>query len=144
MGDALGRVPIVSQSGQMAGRKKKLGDGDEICISMEKTEKVYSGQRIRKTENGVETNYFYDGEEVLYTEDGSGNINAFNVAGGSDNYTATIRYTEGLQYYTYNKDIKGSVSNLVDDSGNSVVSYEYSDFGITTIHRPLLYECPLL
>lgn len=41
MGDALGRVPISSKICLLAGRKKKLGDGDEICISMEKTEKVY-------------------------------------------------------------------------------------------------------
>lgn len=42
MGDALGRVPISSKICLLAGRKKKLGDGDEICISMEKTEKVYT------------------------------------------------------------------------------------------------------
>ena len=43
-----------------------------------------------------------------------------------------MRYNlSGLEYYIYNKDIKGSTSNIVANNGNAKVSYIYSDFGQT-------------
>ncbi len=46
---------------------------------------------------------------------------------------ATIRYEdEGEHAYFYNKDIRTSVTNVIDESGSGVVSYRYDDYGTTT------------
>ena len=48
------------------------------------------------------------------------------------NIIATIRYDNGQHAYFYNKDIRTSVVNIIDESGNGVVSYRYDDFGATS------------
>ena len=94
-----------------------------------------SGARIRKTENGTTTNYFYSQGGVLYTEDGSGNGTGLNLQGITGNIIATARQEDGAEgYYYYYKDPAGSITNLRDASGESVVSYQYTDFGETTIY----------
>ena len=41
-----------------------------------------------------------------------------------------MRYNiSGLEYYVYNKDIKGSTTNIIDNNKNAKISYKYSDFG---------------
>ena len=37
------------------------------------------------------------------------------------------------QYYLYNKDIQGSTSSLVKEDGSADATYQYTDFGETTI-----------
>lgn len=97
------------------------------------------GKRIRKTEtDSTDTNtinYFYQNDAVLYTSDENSNITAFNVMGAEDNVISTVR-TDGDDdtCYFYNKDIRESTTNLIDTAGESVVSYEYSDYGETTIN----------
>lgn len=91
------------------------------------------GQRISKTDNGVTTNYYYQGEVLLYTTDGNGNKTSQNIIGVQENIIATIRYEHNGQHmYFYNKDIRTSVTNVVDESGDGVVSYRYDDCGSTT------------
>ncbi len=93
----------------------------------------YDGQRISKTDNGVTTNYYYQGGVLLYTTDGEGNKTSQNVVGPQENVIATIRYEdEGEHAYFYNKDIRTSVTNVIDESGSGVVSYRYDDYGTTT------------
>lgn len=93
----------------------------------------YDGQRISKTDNGVITNYYYQGDVLLYTTDGNGNKTSQNIVGPQENVIATIRYEDNGQLaYFYNKDIRTSVTNVVDESGDGVVSYKYDDYGITT------------
>lgn len=105
----------------------------------------YNGSeaRIQKkesvTEDGVTTettnNYFYSQGSVLYTEDGSGNGTSLNLLGIAGNVIATARGEEGVEsYYYYQKDPTGSVTNLRDADGGSVVSYQYTDFGETSIY----------
>ena len=75
----------------------------------------YDGKRIEKNDNGTVTNYFYQGEVVLYTTDESGNVTSHNIIGPQNNIIATIRYeNEGEHSYFYNKDIRTSVSNKAD------------------------------
>ncbi len=93
----------------------------------------YDGQRISKTDNGVTTNYYYQGGVLLYTTDGEGNKTSQNIIGPQENVIATIRYEdEGEHAYFYNKDIRTSVTNVIDESGSGVVSYRYDDYGTTT------------
>ena len=93
----------------------------------------YDGKRIEKNDNGTVTNYFYQGEVVLYTTDESGNVTSHNIIGPQNNIIATIRYeNEGEHSYFYNKDIRTSVSNIIDESGQAIASYKYGDYGKTT------------
>ena len=93
----------------------------------------YDGKRISKNDNGAVTNYFYQGEVVLYTTDESGNVTSHNIIGPQNNIIATISYeNEGEHSYFYNKDIRTSVSNIIDESGQAIASYKYGDYGKTT------------
>lgn len=93
-----------------------------------------NGQRIRKTEADDTINYYYQGANVLYTTEGTGALSAQNLVGISENTIATTRGTgDSEAYYVYNKDIRESTTNLVDSSGVSEVSYEYTDYGETEI-----------
>lgn len=91
-----------------------------------------NGQRIQKQEGDSTINYFYQGDKVLYTTNGDGDKISHNFIGLEGNTISTIRYNlSGLEYYVYNKDIKGSTSNIVDNNNNAKISYIYSDFGET-------------
>ena len=93
----------------------------------------YDGKRIEKNDNGTVTNYFYQGEVVLYTTDESGNVTSHNIIGPQNNIIATIRCeNENEHSYFYNKDIRTSVSNIIDESGQAIASYKYGDYGKTT------------
>lgn len=93
----------------------------------------YDGQRISKTDNGVTTHYYYQGGVLLYTTDGNGNKTSRNIIGPQENVIATIRYENtGQHAYFYNKDIRTSVTNVINESGSGVVSYKYDDYGTTT------------
>lgn len=90
------------------------------------------GQRIQKQEGDNTINYFYQDGNVLYTTNGDGDKTSHNFRGLEGNTISTIRYNlSGLEYYVYNKDIKGSTSNIVDNNNNAKISYIYSDFGET-------------
>lgn len=80
----------------------------------------------------VKTKFFYQGDNLLYTTDGSGNKKSQNIVGPDNNIIATVQYDDGQHAYFYNKDIRTSVTNIVDESGNGVVRYKYDDFGETT------------
>ena len=91
-----------------------------------------NGQRIQKKEGDNTINYFYQGNNVLYTTNGAGNKTSHNFIGLEGNTISTMRYNlSGFEYYIYNKDIKGSTSNIVANNGNAKVNYTYSDFGET-------------
>ena len=107
--------------------------GNTITLTQEN---VYNGngQRIKKTEADNTNNYYYQGANVLYTTDGTGALSAQNLVGISENTIATTRGTgDSEAYYVYTKDIRESTTNLVDSSGASEVSYEYTDYGETEI-----------
>ena len=64
-----------------------------------------------------------------------------NLLGDAGNIIAAERDAEtGKDYYFYNKDIRSSTTSVLDSSGNCANSYEYSDFGETTVHGDLYNE----
>ena len=70
---------------------------------------------------------------MLYTTDESENITSHNIIGPQNNIIATIRCeNENEHSYFYNKDIRTSVSNIIDESGQAIASYKYGDYGKTT------------
>ena len=94
-----------------------------------------AGSRIRKSENGKTTDYYYSNGGVLYTTDENGKETSLNLQGISGNVIATGRKKDTQEsYYYYHKDPAGSITNLRDADGKSIVSYQYTDFGETSIH----------
>ena len=64
-----------------------------------------------------------------------------NLLGDAGNIIAAERDAEtGKDYYFYNKDIRSSTTSVLDSRGNCANSYEYSDFGETTVHGDLYNE----
>ena len=90
------------------------------------------GQRIQKSEGDNTINYYYQNGNVLYTTDKDEKKTSHNFVGLEGNTISTMRYNiSGLEYYVYNKDIKGSTTNIIDNNKNAKISYKYSDFGET-------------
>lgn len=112
---------------------------DEKIVSSQHNEYNGNGQRIRKedtlygdTESKTITNYYYEGELLLYTTDDDGKKLSQNIIGNQDNIIATVRFNEDSQKgYLYSKDVQGSVKNLIDKDDNCIKSYDYSDYGET-------------
>ena len=95
------------------------------------------GQRIQREETkGTESsvrNYYYQDGKVLYTTDGENQRDSFNLLGREANVIATVRGAGSSEaWYLYNKDVRGSTSSLIDDSGTVAAAYEYDAFGNTT------------
>ncbi|MCR5736316.1 MAG: hypothetical protein K6G64_01540 [Eubacterium sp.] len=91
----------------------------------------YDGKRISRTENGQTTFFYYQNGVLLYTTDENGNKKCQNIIGPKDNIIATIHYDNGQHAFFYNKDIEISVTNIVNEDGNGVVSYQHDDYGTT-------------
>ena len=92
------------------------------------------GQRIQKIDGDETINYYYQDGVVAYTTDTNGNQNSQNLIGTDGNVLATERFQQNAtQYYLYNKDIQGSTSSLVKGDGSADATYQYTDFGETTI-----------
>ena len=92
------------------------------------------GQRIQKIDGDETINYYYQDGVVAYTTDTDGNQNSQNLIGTDGNVLATERFQQNAtQYYLYNKDIQGSTSSLVKEDGSADATYQYTDFGETTI-----------
>ena len=93
------------------------------------------GQRIQKVDGDETTNYYYQNGVVAYTTDANGEQNSQNLIGTDGNVLATERFQQNAtQYYLYNKDIQESTSSLVKEDGSADATYQYTDFGETTIH----------
>ena len=92
------------------------------------------GQRIQKVDGDETTNYYYQDGVVAYTTDANGEQNSQNLIGTDGNVLATERFQQNAtQYYLYNKDIQGGTSSLVKEDGSADATYQYTDFGETTI-----------
>ena len=94
------------------------------------------GQRITKQEGLQITNYTYRAGQVLYTTDEQGNRRAFNIYSPAGNIIAARQYCSSSdhqgEHVTYLTDIRGSITSIIDDEGNFIQGYRYTDYGITT------------
>jgi len=92
------------------------------------------GQRIQKIDGDETINYYYQDGVVAYTTDANREQNSQNLIGTDGNVLATERFQQNAtQYYLYNKDIQESTSSLVKEDGSADATYQYTDFGETTI-----------
>ena len=106
-------------------------DGNSNILYEQENTYTTDGKRVSRTDDGDETNFFYQGDVLLYTTDENGDKLFQNIIGPRNNIIATIHYDNGQHAHFYNKDIRTSVTNIVDESGNGVVSYKYDDYGNT-------------
>lgn len=99
-------------------------------------ENVYdsNGKRIQKKEGNNVINYNYYNDLLLSTTDENGNVTAQNIVNVDNDILSTVRFANNtMNYYVYEKDYKNSVLQVVNMNGNNEVSYNYTDFGETTI-----------
>ena len=123
------REQTYDVAGNMTRLVKKTGETIELT---QENQYNGNGQRIRKSEADDTTIYFYQNGSVLYTTDGTDNLTSWNLLGSGGAVIGTTRGTgTAEEYYLYTKDIRESTTNIIDDTGAVIVSYQYNDFGET-------------
>ena len=86
-----------------------------------------NGQRVRKTVNGVVSNFLWCGGEICKEYAGDGTVkNDYLLGAGREGIK------NGGAWRFYLTDIQGSTLALTDAQGQITDRYEYSDFGETT------------
>ena len=117
----LSKVSVTDKDGKTAVIQQNHYNGD--------------GQRIQKVEGSKTTNYYYQDGVVSYTTDGENSQTSQNLIGTDGNILATQRYgSDHTDYLLYHKDIQGSSTSLVKEDGSADATYQYTDFGETTIN----------
>ena len=90
------------------------------------TEFVYNadGLRVQKTVNGVVTKYTLHGKNVVHMTSGADELHFFYDA---QNRPAVVVYNGTA--YAYVKSLQGDIVAILDENGNTVVSYGYDAWG---------------
>ena len=141
--DSFGRVTSMAYRGGSG--HDELKEAGKLTLTQENRYNG-SGQRISKAETKpvkgldgettetTKTDYYYQDGTVLYTKDADGNRSSMNLLGTSANVIATSRGTgDAENWYLYNKDIRESTTSIIDANGSAAATYQYDDFGNTTI-----------
>ena len=98
-----------------------------------------NGQRRQKAVGSSETNYYYSGINLLYTENSEGGIieEYLIEPDGSIIRAALLSYWPDFEEYSledgfyYRYDIRGSVTNIVYNDDSLIKSYTYDAYGNT-------------
>ena len=124
-----GGSSTVDMEYAVTGEMTKLTKAESGTTTLTQTN-VYdhNGQRIKRTENSSELDYYYDQGVMVYTIDGS-DVCDSNVL--SEDGAVIGAYRSGT-YYNYLKDIQGSTTNIIKEDGTLSAAYDYTDFGETT------------
>ncbi len=83
-----------------------------------------SGIRTKKVYNGVTTNYYLNGDDVVRETNGTDTLDYFYDADGNL-YGFKLN---GSEYY-YIRNGQNDITGILDTSGNEVVSYSYDTWG---------------
>ena len=83
-----------------------------------------NGLRVQKTVNGVVTKYTLHGKNVVHMTSGTDELHFFYDA---QNRPAVVVYN-GVPY-AYVKSLQGDIVAILDENGNTVVSYGYDAWG---------------
>jgi len=82
------------------------------------------GLRVQKTVNGVATKYTLHGKNVVHMTSGADELHFFYDA---QNRPAVVVYNGTA--YAYVKSLQGDIVAILDENGNTVVSYGYDAWG---------------
>jgi RHS repeat-associated protein len=125
-------------------------EGEEQNIILTQTNRYNGeGQRISKTDNGRTIEYYYDGNGLLYTKEDKPVAGIGNQPDTTANMTTSFNYKDpsgdilagarGDVAVFYHKDIRGSTTNLLDEEGQSIISYDYDEWGETKTYDSQQY-----
>jgi len=93
--------------------------------------------------------YYYTGSAVLFVADSSDNKLIENILTPGGETLLSARYEKDEQsgnclngYYTFNTDIRGSITNILNNTGSFTTGYVYDEFGnqIKTDEQDFLNE----
>ena len=87
----------------------------------------HNGQRVKKTVNGVVTEYTLMGKDIVHLKKGADELHFYYDAQGKP---GMIRYNGEYYYYLYN--LQGDVIAIIDDYANAVAEYYYDAWGKQT------------
>lgn len=100
-----------------------------------------NGQRVKKTVDGVVSQFLWTGSEIVKEYNGSGTVKAQYFLGGG---RTAIKHDGKWNFYL--SDGLGSTVMLTDSRGRSVATWDYDDYGETTqlsgssaVYNPFLY-----
>ena len=105
------------QNGRQLQKMQKTGVTAEFVYNAD-------GLRVQKTVNGVATKYTLHGKNVVHMTSGADELHFFYDA---QNRPAVVVYN-GVPY-AYVKSLQGDIVAILDESGNTVVSYGYDAWG---------------
>ena len=105
------------QNGRQLQKMQKLGVTAEFVYNAD-------GLRVQKTVNGVVTKYTLHGKNVVHMTSGADELHFFYDA---QNRPAVVVYN-GVPY-AYVKSLQGDIVAILDENGNTVVSYGYDAWG---------------
>ena len=107
------------QNGRQLQKMQKAGVTAEFVYNAD-------GLRVQKTVNGVATKYTLHGKNVVHMTSGTDELHFFYDA---QNRPTVVVYN-GVPY-AYVKSLQGDIVAILDENGNTVVSYGYDAWGAT-------------
>ena len=105
------------QNGRQLQKMQKSGVTAEFVYNAD-------GLRVQKTVNGVATKYTLHGKNVVHMTSGADELHFFYDA---QNRPAVVVYNGTA--YAYVKSLQGDIVAILDENGNTVVSYGYDAWG---------------
>ena len=105
------------QNGRQLQKMQKSGVTAEFVYNAD-------GLRVQKTVNGVATKYTLHGKNVVHMTSGADELHFFYDA---QNRPAVVVYNGTA--YAYVKSLQGDILAILDENGNTVVSYGYDAWG---------------
>ena len=105
------------QNGRQLQKMQKAGVTAEFVYNAD-------GLRVRKMVNGVATKYTLHGKNVVHMTSGTDELHFFYDA---QNRPAVVVYNGTA--YAYVKSLQGDIVAILDENGNTVVSYGYDAWG---------------
>ena len=105
------------QNGRQLQKMQKAGMTAEFVYNAD-------GLRVQKTVNGVVTGYTLHGKNVVHMTKGNDELHFFYDA---QNRPAVVVYNGTA--YAYVKSLQGDIVAILDENGNTVVSYGYDAWG---------------
>ena len=112
-----GTWTYIWQNGRQLQKMQKAGVTAEFVYNAD-------GLRVQKTVNGVATKYTLHGKNIVHMTSGTDELHFFYDA---QNRPAIVVYNDVP--YAYVKNLQGDIVAILDENGNTVVSYGYDAWG---------------
>jgi RHS repeat-associated protein len=96
------------------------------------------GRCVKRTLNGVDTYYVYDGEKPILEYNPTGGVVGWNLYGkGIDEIIERVAYSSSNAWvaYFFQQDHEGNVTHLTSATGTVLEKYRYDVFGAPTIYN---------